>query len=578
MKKSLLPLIMFTSFTLLGFATNNEVRITNAESISNVELENTNQFKYMNVGDTLTTYTGKGVKIAVIDTGINASHEDFYDSEGNCIISNKSAYFSSSDSSTTKRPHTMNFGTTNGKNDVSSYENLLKGLSDYSGGHGTHVASLISSQINGVGSVGIAPDAELIFIKCANEKGVFPSRNWINGAIEYAIEVGADIINLSIQSYAVSNIKYGSSTSGTGYTDAPSVYASSIKKAWVNGIIIVSAAGNYNTEYASYPANNDNVICVGALANESYDTKAAYSNYGNGGTKADANGNQVACGNIDLVAPGGGYGANAKSNNSYSNSSWGGTSFASPLVAGAIALYKEAHPEATQKNIIKALYDSCYALSNENYFGNGRLDVTRFISTKITELNYVNAIKAIDDFKNSFKTVRENLTDFTNITDAYNNADAIYKTLGDEDKIKVTNYGYLDAGLNVYMFLDDFYYKEVRIKDSNNELSICNYIANKDNQTVFNEQYEMYITSELEEELLSYTFDVTGSDGSIVYVGDTIAYIQNAFNNVQSNNEDNHVGTITTINSNYGTIIIALSIFMLSIIGYVVIKRRQNIR
>ncbi len=578
MEKSLLPLIMFTSLILLGFATNNEVKITNAESISNVELENTNQFKYMNVGDTLTTYTGKGVKIAVIDTGINWSHEDFYDSEGNCIISNKSAYFSSSDSSTTKSPHTMNFGTTNGKNDVSSYENLLKGLSDYSGGHGTHVASLISSQINGVGSVGIAPDAELIFIKCANEKGVFPSRNWINGAIEYATELGVDVINLSLQSYAVSNITYESSSSGTGYTDAPTVYSSSIQKAWDKGIIIVSAAGNYNTTYASYPANNDNVICVGALANESYDTKAAYSNYGNGGTKADANGNQVACGNIDLVAPGGGYGANAKSNNSYSNSSWCGTSFASPLVAGAIALYKEAHPEATQKNIIKALYDSCYALNNENYFGNGRLDVTRFISTKITELNYVNAINAIDDFKNSFKTVRENLTDFTNITDAYNNADAIYKTLGDEDKTKVTNYGYLDAGVNVYMFLDDFYYKEVRIKDSNNELSICNYIANKDNQTVFNEQYEMYITSELEEELLSYTFDVMGSDGSIVYVGDTITYIQNAFNNVQSSNEDNHVGTITTINSNYGTTIIALSIFMLSIVGYVVIKRRQNIQ
>lgn len=127
------------------------------------------------------------------------------------------------------------------------------------------------------------------------------------------------------------------------------------------------------------------------------------------------------------------------------------------------------------------------------------------------------------------------------------------------------------------MFLDDFYYKEVRTKDSNNELSICNYIANKDNQAVFNEQYEMYITSELEEELLSYTFDVMGSDGSIVYVGDTITYIQNAFNNVQSNNEDNHVGTITTINSNYGILLIVLSIFMLSIIGYVVIKRRKNV-
>lgn len=575
MKKSLLPLIMFTSFTLLGFATNNEVNITNAESISNVELENTNQFKYMNVGDALTTYTGKGVKIAVIDTGINASHEDFYDSEGNCIISNKSAYFSSSDSSTTKRPHTMNFGTTNGKNDVSSYENLLNGLSDYSGGHGTHVASMISSQINGVGSVGIAPDAELIFIKCANEKGVFPSRNWINGAIEYAIEVGADIINLSIQSYAVSDIKYGSSTSEKGYTDAPSAYASSIKKAWDNGIIIVSAAGNYNTEYASYPANNDNVICVGALADGSFNLKAAYSNYGNGGTKADANGNQVACGDIDLVAPGGGYGANAKSNNSYSDSSWVGTSFASPLVAGAIALYKEAHPDAPKESIINALYGSCYDLENSNYFGNGRIDVQKFINTDYT---LTNAINAIDDFEKSFSSIRENPTDLSNIENAYNYASLVYDNLSKEDQGKVTNYDYLDSGFFTYSFLEDYYYKKVRTKNINNEWSICNYVANKDNQVLLNEAYEEYLFDNLSKEILSYTFDTLGNDGSIVYVGDTLAYIQNAFNNVQSNSEDNHVGTITTINSNYGILLIVLSIFMLSIIGYVVIKRRKNVQ
>lgn len=575
MKKSLLPLIMFTSFTLLGFATNNEVRITNAESISNVELENTNQFKYMNIGDTLTTYTGKGTKIAVIDTGINWSHEDFYDSEGNCIISNKSAYFSSSDSSTTKSPHTMNFGTTNGKNDVSSYEDLLNGLSDYSGGHGTHVASLISSQINGVGSVGIAPNAELIFIKCANEKGVFPSRNWINGAIEYATELGVDVINLSLQSYAVSNITYESSSSGTAYTDAPTVYSSSIKKAWDNGIIIVSAAGNYNTEYASYPANNDNVICVGALANESYDTKAAYSNYGNGGTRNDADGNKIACGDIDLVAPGGGYGANAKSNNSYSDSSWCGTSFASPLVAGAIALYKEAHPDAPKESIINALYGSCYDLENSNYFGNGRIDVQKFINTDYT---LTNAINAIDDFEKSFSSIRENPTDLSNIENAYNYASLVYDNLSKEDQGKVTNYDYLDSGFFTYSFLEDYYYKKVRTKDINNEWSICNYVANKDNQVLLNEAYKEYLFDNLSKEILSYTFDTLGNDGSIVYVGDTLAYIQNAFNNVQSNSEDNHVGTITTINSNYGTTIIALSIFMLSIVGYVVIKRRKNVQ
>ena len=434
---------------------------------------------------------------------------------------------------------------------------------------------MISSQINGVGSVGIAPDAELIFIKCANEKGVFPSRNWINGAIEYAIEVGADIINLSIQSYAVSNIKYGSSTSEKGYTDAPSAYASSIKKAWDNGIIIVSAAGNYNTEYASYPANNDNVICVGALADGSFNLKAAYSNYGNGGTKADANGNQVASGDIDLVAPGGGYGANAKSNNSYSDSSWGGTSFASPLVAGAIALYKEAHPDARKESIINALYDSCYDLENSNYFGNGRIDVQKFINTDYT---LTNAINAIDDFEKSFSSIRENPTDLSNIENAYNYASLVYDNLSKEDQGKVTNYDYLDSGFFTYSFLEDYYYKKVRTKDINNEWSICNYVANKDNQVLLNEAYEEYLFDNLSKEILSYTFDTLGNDGSIVYVGDTLAYIQNAFNNVQSNSEDNHVGTITTINSNYGILLIVLSIFMLSIIGYVVIKRRKNVQ
>lgn len=572
MKKAILSFVMFMSLGLVNITSSNDLVITKAQSISTIEETNTNQFEYMNVGNTLNTYTGKGVKIAVIDTGINATHEDFYDSEGKCIISNKSAYFSSGYSSS--KPHTMDLGFTNGKNDVSTYEDLLSGLSDYSGGHGTHVASMISSQINDVGSVGIAPDAELIFIKCANEDGVFPSRNWINGAIEYAIEVGADIINLSIQSYAVSNIKYGTSTSGRGYTDAPSAYASSIKKAWDNGIIIVSAAGNYNTEYASYPANNDNVICVGALADGSFNSKAAYSNYGNGGTKADANENQVACGDIDLVAPGGGYGANAKSNNSYSDSSWGGTSFASPLVAGAIALYKEAHPEASQSDIIQALYDSCIDLKNEKYYGNGRLDVTRFVNPE----SISNVESEIEEFKNTFKSVRNDPTDVSNIYDAYLKANQLYENLTDEDQGKVSNRAYLDAGYGVYAFLSDFYYLKVRIKDDNDEWSICNYIANKDNQNEFNEAYELYIESDLSEAILSYTFDVMGSDGSIVYVGDTITYIQNAFNNVQSNNEDNHVGTITTINSNYGILLIVLSIFMLSIIGYVVIKRRKNIQ
>lgn len=562
MKKAILPFIMFMSLGLVNVTSSNDLVVANAQSISTIEENNTNQFEYMNVGDTLNTYTGKGVKIAVIDTGINATHEDFYDSEGNCIISNKSAYFSSSDSSSLKKPHTMNFGMTNGRNDVSSYEDLLNGLSDYSGGHGTHVASMISSQINDVGSVGIAPDAELIFIKCANENGVFPSRNWINGAIEYAIEVGADIINLSIQSYAVSDIKYGSSTSGTGYIDAPTAYESSIKKAWDNGIIIVSAAGNYNTNYASYPANNDNVICVGALANESLDTKAAYSNYGNGGTKADANGKQVNCGDIDLVAPGGGYGANAKSNSSYSDSSYAGTSFASPLVAGAIALYKEAYPNASQSDIIKALYESCFDLNNEEYFGNGRLDVKKFLSTSVDSL-VDNTVNAIDSFINAFKEKREDPSDLTNITDAYNIASDLYDKLSKEEQQLVSNSKYLDAGLNAYIFLDDFYYKEVRLKDKNDEWSICEFIANKDNAETFKEYFDMYI-DDLTSEILSFTYDIPTSDGGYVTVNETLNYISMAFNS-------NVIETNDNSNTNVNLEIVTFPTILIGIFGLIML-------
>lgn len=575
MKKAILPFIMFMSLGLVNITSSNDLVVANAQSISTIEETNTNQFEYMNVGDTLNTYTGKGVKIAVIDTGINATHEDFYDSEGKCIISDKSAYFSSSDSSSLKKPHTMNFGMNNGRNDVSSYEDLLNGLSDYSGGHGTHVASMISSQINGVGSVGIAPDAELIFIKCANENGVFPSRNWINGAIEYAIEVGADIINLSIQSYAVSDIKYGSSTSGTGYIDAPTAYESSIKKAWDNGIIIVSAAGNYNTNYASYPANNDNVICVGALANESLDTKATYSNYGNGGTKADANGKQVACGDIDLVAPGGGYGANAKSNSSYFDSSWGGTSFASPLVAGAIALYKEAYPNASQSDIIKALYESCFDLNNEEYFGNGRLDVKKFLSTSVDSL-VDNAVNAIDSFINAFKEKREDPSDLTNITDAYDIASDLYDKLSKEEQQLVSNSKYLDAGLNAFMFLDDFYYKEVRLKDKNDEWSICEFIANKDNAETFKENCDMYI-DDLTSEILSFTYDIPTSDGGYVTVNETLNYILMAFNsNVIETNDNSNTNVNLEIVTFPTILIVVFGLIMFIILLLYVRKGKKS--
>lgn len=329
-----------------------EVPVNGIEYTENptyTEKTNANIFLgHMNFGTTRDYYRGDGVKVAVIDSGVNYLHEDFYDSNGNCVISELSASILLNSSQTavvTKK--------------VSQY-----GMSviDDTNGHGTNVASTIASQINGKGSLGVAPNIELVILKTNYNFAEIAT------ALNYCVTNKINIVNMSIQSYENDVIYNGKTYAGSGssITTYLNDYTSSCYK---NGIAVFAAGGNYATNEPSYPANNTNVLAVGALARNSSTNIASYSNTGP---------------NVDVVGPGSVYVANIGGTAEYTETQ--GTSFACPAVAGAAALYKQLHPTASPSEIYNDLKNSCYDLGTkgvDDIFGYGRVDISEFVKPPV---------------------------------------------------------------------------------------------------------------------------------------------------------------------------------------------------
>ncbi|MDY0010347.1 MAG: leucine-rich repeat protein, partial [Candidatus Izemoplasmatales bacterium] len=173
---------------------------------------------------------GDGVLVAVIDTGIESTHDEF---QGNI---SPLSYNSSS----------QNVGIEFVGDDV---------------GHGTMVAGVIAAtQNNSIGISGIAPEADLMVIKAnIDNEGMF-SGDSIAEAIYYATDSGADIINMSL---------------GGSYADP--IVEAACDYAYNAGVIVVAAAGNDGLPILNYPASFSSVISVGATT--SIKEKAQFSNY-----------------------------------------------------------------------------------------------------------------------------------------------------------------------------------------------------------------------------------------------------------------------------------------------------------
>ncbi len=293
----------------------------------------------LNMGTTWDEVRGENVTIAIIDSGINYLHEDFYDINGNTIISNLSGVYSSNNVKTVKANN----------NDYSI-------LND-TNGHGTNVAGVIASQINQKGCTGIAPNVHLMILKTTDYS--FAS---INKLLCYAADNKADIINMSFTAFE-NTVTYGSSTATGLGSVARTGMASAIDYAYRRGCTLVAAGGNYNTDEKAYPANLDHVIAVGSLAKNSLNTKAGFSNIGT---------------NVDIVAPGYVYVPTIGSATSYKSTQ--GTSFSTPMISSILALYQSKYPNTKNRFMETKLYNSAVDLKDESQFGNGRVDVTVFLA------------------------------------------------------------------------------------------------------------------------------------------------------------------------------------------------------
>lgn len=353
MKKLLLTAMIMSLLTFGAMNSEEPVQVKAETTITDTEYNNSFHLAQMNVSKKLMeTYNGSGVTIAIIDTGVNFDHEEFKDSLGNTIFSELSGVVTGVNTVKNRASYTTEAAWASALNDTA--------------GHGTHVTGLIAAQPNGKGIVGIAPKANIIFIKAVDANNAFPNA-YIQTALTYAANNGADIISMSIQSYANSVTYNGSTMTGVAaQTTAFNTYTSADYNL---GCTLLAAAGNYNTSEPSYPANSTNVISVGSVSKDDKTAKAPFSNYGTD--------------NIDVVAPGYVMSTYKGSTDTY-KSDWYGTSFSTPLTAGLLALYKQANPDATNKSMTEALYASCDSITNSSTYpgwaGNGMINGDRLLN------------------------------------------------------------------------------------------------------------------------------------------------------------------------------------------------------
>ncbi len=219
-------------------------------------------------------------------------------------------------------------------------------------GHGTHVAGTIAQTTNnGIGVAGIAPEATIMPVKVLSKWG-FGTSSWIASGIDYAADNGADVINLSL---------------GGGYS---SVIHNAIKKARKKGVIVIAAAGNSGKRGVGYPGALEETIGVSATGPDG--KLSFYSSYGKGVDIAAPGG--------DKRKAGGGILQNTidgKGGSVYAE--YQGTSMATPHVVGAAAILLSRGAPADQ--VERILLESAKGDGkwNEKY-GYGSLDLVSAMS------------------------------------------------------------------------------------------------------------------------------------------------------------------------------------------------------
>lgn len=248
--------------------------------------------------------TGKNIKVAIVDSGIDQNHDDLREN----IISDLSY---------------------NTETDISPYTGFW-------GAHGTHCAGIVAAiKDNEYKIAGVAPDAKIMPIVYDANSMTTNFQHYMARGIRWAYEHGADIIsnswgcpadNSEINEAIMDAFRYGRQG---------------------KGCVVVFATGNDSIDTISYPANcNDTILAVGAI--DSTGVRATFSQYGAG---------------LDLVAPGDKIWSTIPNQTGYMS----GTSMACPHVAGVAALVLERNPELTVTQVNSIICHNAKKLSDVNF-------------------------------------------------------------------------------------------------------------------------------------------------------------------------------------------------------------------
>lgn len=320
-------------------------------------------------------FRGEGARVGILDTGFDLDHPD--------LAPNINYELS------------MDF----------TGEGLQYSLDD-AFSHGTHTAGTVAAADNGYGTIGVAPEAELVLIKVLFDEGYGYLYDILNG-IMYASYAGVDVINMSI---GATIERSGNAEEGYTAADAAwykNIYSKAITYAYQNGTTVIASAGNEATDYdhsadlMHLPSGAAHAMAISATAPIGWAVNpytnldvfaSTYSNYGQSA--------------IDFAAPGGNYAYYFVDGGlttctvgglerpcyvfdyvfSTGNNSWYwsvGTSMAAPHVTGVAALIIGKNGGSMSpddvKAALKASADDLGKPGNDDYYGQGRVNALRAV-------------------------------------------------------------------------------------------------------------------------------------------------------------------------------------------------------
>jgi subtilisin family serine protease len=283
---------------------------------------------------------GAGVRIAIIDTGIDGSHQDLL-----------GAVVGGTDVS--------GLGSSNGQTPVGSDRR-----------HGTMVASLAAGRGNNGtdGVIGSAPEAQLLSVSMSFGGGDVSPDDQIAKAVRWAVDNGADVISLSL-------------TRNT--RDWPESWDRAFSHAAANDVVVIAAAGNRGsgTVAVGAPATMPGVLTVGGVNREGRASDTASAQGITIGVMAPSEG-------LVGAVPGGNY------------VSWSGTSGATPIVAGIVALVRAAYPNLDAANVINRVLQTARPVTEttpDPLYGYGLVDAYAALTADVPLVS-ANPLGSIDDW------------------------------------------------------------------------------------------------------------------------------------------------------------------------------------